>query len=84
MSVLKIQESIYGFVMIVSILMFLLAMVLLLRSGKNKSPVDGVLHIDTSNPEFDNYYFELITPLEDLPRKQTVVLKIQVEYSQEK
>ena len=41
---------------------------------------DGVLQIDTSNPEKDLYRLDIHTPLEELPNKKTVTLKVNPEF----
>lgn len=67
----------------IGLLTIALIMLLIVRLRPMPDDSDGVLHIDISNPEFDNYYFEITTPLEDLPSKDTITLKIQTHSSQE-
>lgn len=37
---------------------------------------DGTLKIDTSDPEKDTYHLDVTTPLEMLPQKKVVLLKV--------
>lgn len=39
---------------------------------------DGSLVIDTSDPTKDLYQIKLDTPLDDLPKKKTILLKVEV------
>lgn len=38
---------------------------------------DGLLTIDTSDPEKDRYLLNVTTPLDDLPKKDKVMLKVE-------
>lgn len=41
-----------------------------------ESKYDGELHIDQTNPERDLYQMQFTTPLEDLPKRKKVRLKV--------
>lgn len=48
----------------------------LLHISSAKFPGDGTLNIDTSDPEKDTYHLDVTTPLEVLPNKKVVVLRV--------
>ena len=43
--------------------------------AKIRTP-DGLLRVDTSDPEKDRYLMEFHTPLEDIPKKKSVKLNV--------
>lgn len=45
----------------------------------SKTATDGVLTIDTSDPEKDKYLFTVETPLEDLPKRNYITLRVSRE-----
>lgn len=45
----------------------------------SKTATDGVLTIDTSDPEKDKYLFTVETPLEELPKRNYITLRISRE-----
>lgn len=49
---------------------------LLLGLSSSSYRGDGTLKIDTSDPNKDSYLLNVDTPLDDLPGKKTIVLKI--------
>lgn len=46
---------------------------------ESKTATDGVLTIDTSDPEKDKYLFTVETPLEDLPKRNYITLRVSRE-----
>lgn len=65
------KELVTALICAVTLVIFLL--VLLLHKKK-----DGALVIDTSDPEKDLYQLKIDVPLESLPKKKLIVLKIEV------
>lgn len=65
------KELVTALICAVTLVIFLL--VLLLHKKK-----DGALVIDTSDPEKDLYQLKIDVPLESLPKKKSIVLKIEV------
>ncbi len=72
--ILNVLRSPYLAVYLWIALIFFQAIYYLLRSRKK----DGKLVIDTSDPNKDLYQIKLDTPLDDLPKKHTILLKVEI------
>lgn len=56
-----------------------LGVVLGISSAKYKAPTDGTLTIDTSDEAKDSYKFYVETPLDELPAKKTITMKVETK-----
>ena len=68
---------------IASINTFLGVLLGISKAQYNKIGGDGIMHVDTSDPDVDRYRLELNTVLDDLTDKQKLDIKVQKDNSQE-
>lgn len=64
-------------VVIVCLVTFIVGFAIGYILAKIRTP-DGILRVDTSDPEKDRYLMEFHTPLEDIPKKKSVKLKVRI------
>ena len=66
-------------VIVTIIAIFLMVVLVCNLIQRRKEPVIGTLNIDTSGEEKDVYSFDILVPLEDLPKNKRVKLNIRLK-----